>query len=101
MQVIAAPALIRGQRTRGASGRLTTSAALAMLLRGTGLRPVESNGVTILRRDQAQPVPITLGTRVPVVAAAAVQATTIARETPEATDDIVVNGYRSSLLAAQ
>ncbi len=66
MQVIAAPALIRGQRTKGASGRLTTSAALAMLLRGTGLRPVESNGVTILRRDQAQPVPIALGTRVPV-----------------------------------
>jgi iron complex outermembrane receptor protein len=101
MQVIAAPALIRGQRTKGVSGRLTTSAALAMLLRGTGLRPVESNGVTILRRDQTPPVPSTVGARAPVVAAAATQANTIARETPEATPDIVVNGYRSSLLAAQ
>ncbi len=101
MQVIAAPALVHGQRTKGVSGRLTTSAALAMLLRGTGLRPVESNGVTILRRDQALPAPGTVGTHAPVVAAAASQATTLARETPETTPDIVVNGYRSSLLAAQ
>ncbi|MEG8017095.1 TonB-dependent receptor [Sphingomonas sp. LR55] len=101
MQVIAAPALVHGQRTKGVSGRLTTSAALAMLLRGTGLRPVESNGVTILRRDQAPPPPSTVGAHAPVVAAAASQATTLARETPETTPDIVVNGYRSSLLAAQ
>ncbi|RZM01465.1 MAG: TonB-dependent receptor, partial [Sphingomonas sp.] len=98
MQVIAAPALVQGQRTRGVSGRLTAPAALAMLLRGTGLRPVESNGVLVLRREPSRPGLRTISAPAPVVAAAA---PAVAADPVEVADDIVVNGYRRSLLAAQ
>ena len=106
MQVIAAPALIQGQRTGGVSGRLTAPAALAVLLRGTGLHPVESNGVLVLRRAPPRPGLRTVSAPAPVATPAvaggvAGGVSTLAAEPVAVADDIVVNGYRRSLLAAQ
>ncbi|RZM00134.1 MAG: TonB-dependent receptor, partial [Sphingomonas sp.] len=106
MQVIAAPALIQGQRTGGVSGRLTAPAALAVLLRGTGLHPVESNGVLVLRRAPPRPGLRTVSAPAPVATPAvaggvAGGVSTLGAEPVAVADDIVVNGYRRSLLAAQ
>ena len=106
MQVIAAPALIQGQRTGGVSGRLTAPAALAVLLRGTGLHPVESNGVLVLRRAPPRPGLRTVSAPAPVATPAVAGAvaggvSTLAADPVAVADDIVVNGYRRSLLAAQ
>lgn len=99
MQVIAAPSLVEGRRTRGVTGRLSTRDGLTALLRGTGLRPAMSNGVLVLQQDQAPaPVPRRRGeapTRVKAPVA-------MAAGDPAADDaDLVVIGYRSALTAAQ
>lgn len=95
MQVIAPPALVEGRRTAGVVGRRSAQDALGVLLRGTGLRSVLSNGVLVLRADTARPAP-------PVAAAAApVTLPTIATDRSDEAADIVVRGYRESLLAAQ
>ncbi len=100
VQVIAAPALVNGRRTSGVSGRHTARDALGMLLRGTGLRLVSSNGVMVLRAGEERPVPRPGAAVAPVADAAPVQVAT-APDDSAAGDDIVVTGFRESLLAAQ
>jgi TonB-dependent receptor len=102
MQVIAAPALVSGRRTNGVSGRYTAQAALAMLLRGNGLRSAAVNGVLVLRREPAAPTRRVASASAPIVAsAAAATATAIVPGQIDEPEEIVVHGYRRSLLAAQ
>lgn len=98
-QVIAPAALVDGRRTSGLNGRYSVQAGLALLLRGTGLTPAVSNGVTVLRADRTRPAPRAAATpTVPDDRAVAAADRDTAAETG---DDIVVQGYRTSLLAAQ
>ncbi|MET4897810.1 TonB-dependent receptor [Sphingomonadaceae bacterium jetA1] len=99
IQVVASPALIGQRQTQGVTGRYTPRAALAVLLRGTRLRPVMTDGVLILRADGAGPRPPAARVAAAPVFALAIGA---GERDPLGHDgDIVVTGYRSSLTAAQ
>lgn len=96
VQVIVAPADVRGQRTAGVHGAHSVREALELLLRGTGLSPSIRGSVAVLkpaaRPRSSKP-------------AAAMRDLTVA-DTSEplpapAPVDIVVNGYRQSLKRAQ
>jgi len=98
MQVIAPPALVAGRRTAGVIGRRSADDALAVLLRGTGLRAAMSNGVLVLRAEPVRPARSMAAAPAPA-APVAVAATLV--EQPDDDVEIVVRGYRNSLLAAQ
>ncbi|MBY9064388.1 TonB-dependent receptor [Sphingomonas yunnanensis] len=100
MQVIAAPALVAGRRTMGVSGTYTPRDALALLLRGSGLRPMARDGVLLLREEPARTRPAR------ATAAVSAEPAPVSDGAPDtiadaAPDDIVVTGFRGSLLAAQ
>lgn len=106
LQVIAPPALVQGRRTSGVSGRHTAAAAIAILLRGTGLRSTLSNGVLVLRAEPRDAARKAAATRAAgPAAAAAVAAAEPSPQLDEVRDadgnEILVQGYRKSLLAAQ
>lgn len=92
LQVIADPALLRGRRTQGVSGTLTTAQALDRLLSGTGLVwRLNGDAVVITRGAQARPA-------APAPAAARVLSTEDRAETFAELEEVVVTGSFSSSL---
>ncbi|WP_292019489.1 STN domain-containing protein, partial [Brevundimonas sp. UBA875] len=92
LQVIADPALLRGRRTQGVSGTLTTAQALDRLLSGTGLVwRLNGDAVVITRAAQARPA-------APAPAAARVLSTEDRAETFAELEEVVVTGSFSSSL---
>ncbi len=93
IQVVVAGSDATGRRSAAVAGRVTPRAALATMLRGTGLVPVMRGNLIVLR-------PAAPARAVPVAAVAPAPAAPAPVQTAEAAEpdqDIVVTGLRKSL----
>lgn len=97
VQVVVPPAAAVGKRTAGVSGRHSARQALALMLRGTGLKPSVTGGVVVLKAGPTR-------RRAPVEAAAPIATASLgidpAAGAPDA-QEVVVTGYRASLRLAE
>ncbi|MDC7677187.1 TonB-dependent receptor [Asticcacaulis machinosus] len=92
VQVVADPALLAGKTTRGVKGNVSVDQALSSLLSGQNLSYSLKGDTVIVKAGVTK---ATAQTVTPVMAAATVaQADTTA---PEAIEEVVVTGFRSSL----
>lgn len=92
MQVVYAPELARGLKSRALTGRLTVDAALNWLLEGTGLTWTYVNGNTVvLKRADAKKVPASNSRAVEPDTAVATEEITVIGKIPE----VLVYGSRS------
>ena len=98
VQIVVAPNAVSGRRTDGVHGDFTVRGALDRLLRGTDLTATFQDGVAVLKAAparRARPMQVSsAGDNLPATGAGD-------QEEPDAASDIVVVGYRHSLLAAQ
>ncbi|MCT2401166.1 TonB-dependent receptor [Novosphingobium sp. HK4-1] len=95
MQIAASGALLQGRHSTAVRGRLTARTAIARLVSGSGIE-AQIVGETVILRKAAKKAPAKRDTAAREPAAIAV-----ADEEPIRAEDIVVSGYRASLLKAE
>ncbi|NLS25198.1 hypothetical protein S2M10_01610 [Sphingomonas sp. S2M10] len=102
LQVVVAPSAVAGRRTAGVRGALTARAALDQLLRGSNLSAAVHGGIVVLTPSRAAPAPrrVVRSEAAAPLAAARQQAAAVEAQDPD-TAEIVVSGYRESIIAAQ
>lgn len=102
LQLAASPDLLRGRRSKAVQGRFTPAQALSRLTDASGVRArivgrsiVTERAVATSSAERARPTP----SAVPIVARA--EPAALVQTSASQVEDVVVTGFRSSLLAAR
>ncbi|MBO9712306.1 TonB-dependent receptor [Sphingomonas sp.] len=101
LQVVVAPSAVAGRRSAGVRGAHTVREALDQLLRGTDLAVSIRGGVVVLKPGKAQPAAVAHAPAPKAEAAPELVQAEPQEEVPADENEIIVSGYRGSLLGAQ
>ena len=101
LQVAAQPAVLSGRRSRPVEGRLNAETALARMTSESGVRARIVGRSVLVEAAPAAPVGMRAQPTALVTTSRAAPAQTVATDQASEVDEVIVTGFRESLLAAR